>query len=123
MYYGWIHPYYGAHVSSAAAESAATDAASAARSARSMSERVGDALDRQALIIRTILTFCERKGLFKEDEFRELMNEIDLSDGHLDGKYRPQHGPQTCPSCGKTNGKRAVSCMYCGTQLDERPVM
>jgi hypothetical protein len=122
MYYGWFHHYYLHGVVNSATD-AAGDAASSARSARSTAERMADSLDRQALIIRTLLTFCEKKGLFNEQEFRELMNEIDLSDGQLDGKFRPQHGPQTCPSCGKTNGKRAVSCMYCGTQLDDRPVM
>ena len=28
-----------------------------------------------------------------------------------------------CPQCGKTNGKRAVKCMYCGEVLEMREVM
>ncbi|MBZ0136970.1 MAG: hypothetical protein K8I27_11410 [Planctomycetes bacterium] len=122
MYYGWIHGYYAIDASRDAAQSA-TEAGSAARRAENALARLEDALDRQGLIIRTLLTACEKSGLFNEAGFRELMNEIDLSDGRLDGKYKPQATPQSCPNCGKTNGKRAVSCMYCGVQLETRDIM
>jgi hypothetical protein len=120
MYYHWIPAYYlGPFISAHAAE----DASRAERKAQNVSEKMADAFDRQALVIRTLLAFCEKRGLFNEAEFRELMNEIDLSDGTLDGKYKPQQTPQVCPGCGKTNGRRAVSCMYCGTIFDARPVV
>jgi hypothetical protein len=122
MYYGWVHGYYSAGAS-LSAQNAASDASSAARRAENAMARMEDALDRQALIIRTLLTACEKKGLFNEAEFRELVNEVDLSDGRLDGKYKPQQGPVGCPSCGKTNGKRAVTCMYCGVPLEQRDLI
>lgn len=117
MYYGWVHRYYNTD-NAHRAINAANDAASSARRAENALGRLEDALDRQALIIRTLLSMCEAKGMFNEPEFRELMNEIDLSDGRLDGKYKPQATPRSCPNCGKTNGKRAVTCMYCGVQLE-----
>lgn len=122
MYYGWIHGYYNTD-SANRAMNAATDAASSARRAENALSRLEDALDRQALVIRTLLSFCEAKGLFNEAEFRELMNEVDLSDGRLDGKFKPQATPRSCPNCGKTNGKRAVTCMYCGEQLEGRELI
>ncbi|MCB9933450.1 MAG: zinc ribbon domain-containing protein [Planctomycetes bacterium] len=122
MYYGWIHGYYAYEASTSAANSA-VDAASSARRAENALARLEDALDRQALIIRTLLSMCEAKGLFNEPEFRELMNEVDLSDGRLDGKFKPQAMPRSCPNCGKTNGKRAVTCMYCGAQLEGRELI
>lgn len=122
MYYGWVHGYYNYENARAATEGA-IDAQSAARRAENALARLEDALDRQALVIRTLLTACEKAGLFNEGAFRELMNDIDLSDGKLDGKFKPQAGPQSCPACGKTNGKRAVSCMYCGAQLEARDIM
>lgn len=122
MYYGWIHGYYSAQDANIARQSA-NDASSAARRAESAMARLEDALDRQALVIRTLLTACEKAGLFNEAQFKELMNDVDLSDGRLDGKYKPQAMPQSCPECGKTNGKRAVQCMYCGAQLEMRDIM
>jgi hypothetical protein len=120
MAYGWLYGYYmGAH---RAAASASASARSADR-AISEAERMRDAIERQTLVIQTLLTFCERKGLFNEQEFRELMNEIDLSDGFLDGKFKPQHGPQTCAACGKISGRHAVNCMYCGVPFEARPIM
>lgn len=122
MYYGWIRGYY-SHQHAANAREDALDANQSARRAENATAFLKDALDRQALIIRSLLTMCERKGIFKEEELREIMNEIDLSDGKLDGKFTPQAQPRSCPSCGKTNGKRAVSCMYCGAQLPNRDVI
>ena len=122
MYYGWVHGYYAANYSHAAASSA-SEANSAARRAENAMARLEDALDRQALIIRSLLTACEKAGIFNEDQFRALVTEVDLSDGRLDGKYKPQQGPRECPQCGKTNGKCAVKCMYCGEVLEMREVM
>ncbi|MCZ7604583.1 MAG: zinc ribbon domain-containing protein [Planctomycetota bacterium] len=122
MHYSWVHGYYN-HQNTASAAHAASDAASSARRAENVAARLEDALDRQALIIRTLLSMCEAKGLFNEPEFRELMNEVDLSDGRLDGKYKPQATPRSCPQCGKTNGRRAVTCMYCGAQLEGRELI
>ena len=119
MYYGWVHGYY----ASQAAAHSASDANQAANRAENALARLEDALDRQALIIRTLLTACEKAGIFNEDQFRALVTEVDLSDGRLDGKYKPQMGPQGCPQCGKTNGKRAVKCMYCGAVLEGREIM
>ena len=122
MYYGWVHGYY-SHQHAANAREDALDANQAARRAENATAFLKDALDRQALIIRSLLTMCERKGVFNEGEFREIMNEIDLSDGKLDGKFKQNAGPRGCPSCGKNNGKRAVTCMYCGAQLPDRDII
>jgi hypothetical protein len=116
MYYPWV----GARASNTSARNAAQSASSAAseaRSARRQVELMEDALGRHALIIRTLLSICEKKGLFNEPEFIKLMEEVDLSDGRLDGKYTPEATPQVCPQCGKTNGRKAVTCMYCGADL------
>jgi hypothetical protein len=118
-YYGWIGGYL--HASRAA--TSATQAEGSARRAEFALARLEDQLERQALIIRSLLEVCARKKVFDEPEFRELVNEIDLSDGRLDGKYKPQAAPIECVECGKINGKRAVTCMYCGEDLPGRDLM
>lgn len=120
MGYGWLHGYY---MGTRKASTRPSHSELSADRAISATERMRDAIERQALVIQTLLTFCERKGLFSEQEFRELMNEIDLQDGFLDGKLKPQQGPQTCAECGKISGRHAVNCMYCGAQFDARPLM
>jgi hypothetical protein len=119
MYYGWVHNYY----DHSAARNAAIDAGSAANRAENALAHLQDALDRQALVIRTLLTACEKAGLYTEQQFRELLDEVDLSDGRLDGKFKPQPAPRECPSCSKVNSKRAVSCMYCGAILERREIV
>jgi hypothetical protein len=119
MYYNWIS------VNSLAsrARDSAIDANDAARRAENALSRLEDMADRQTLVIRTLLTACEKAGLFNEAQFRELMNDVDLSDGRLDGKFKPQVTPRECPTCHKVNGKRAVTCMYCGNPLEGRDIV
>jgi hypothetical protein len=118
MHYGWIE--YNSYANAQRASEGAMDAARRAENALS---RLEDTIDRQMLVIRTLLTACEKAGLFNEQQFRELMNDVDLSDGRLDGKFKPQAGPRECSNCGKPNGKRAVTCMYCGNPLEMREIM
>ena len=119
MHYNWVHNYY----ATSAASNAAVDAQNAATRAENALTNLQDGLDRQALVIRTLLTACEKAGLFNEAQFRELLDEVDISDGRLDGKFRPQPSPRDCPSCSKVNSKRAVSCMYCGAILERREIV
>lgn len=120
MYYGWINGF--ARIERETTRNA-VEAEAAARRAEGALERLEDQIQRQALIIRSLLEACTRKDVFSEQEFRELVNEIDLSDGKADGKYKPQPGPRRCPKCGKINGRSAVSCMYCSEDLPDRALV
>lgn len=118
MYYDWIGAYgYAAYGEAAAAGAAAAGAERAASRAESALLQLQDQIDRQALLIRSLLVLMDKKGMTNEAEFRQLLEEVDLSDGRRDGKYRPQQTPRSCPKCQKTNSKRAVVCMYCGAPL------
>ncbi|MHC4842006.1 MAG: hypothetical protein ACYTDT_13795 [Planctomycetota bacterium] len=119
MYYGWVGNYHARQV----AKDARADAANATQKTESVRFSIEEAMSRQALLIRSLLTLLERKGLTNDEEFRALVNEVDLSDGKLDGKYTPQGQPAECPKCLKVNGKRAVKCMYCGEPLTGRELI
>jgi hypothetical protein len=121
MYYGWLN--FNSYDNARRATEGAIDANNAARRAEDALGRLEDTIDRQMLVIRTLLTACEKAGLFNEAQFRELMNDVDLSDGRLDGKFKPQVTPRECPTCHKVNGKRAVTCMYCGNPLEGRDIV
>ncbi|MCF6228756.1 MAG: hypothetical protein L3J82_08880 [Planctomycetes bacterium] len=119
MHYGWVA---NSHLRQQARD-ARHDGATAHRKAETLKLDIEDAMARQALIIRSLLTLLERKGLTNDDEFRALVNEVDLSDGKLDGKYAPEAKPTECPKCLKVNGRRAIKCMYCGESLTGREII
>jgi hypothetical protein len=47
------------------------------------------------------------------------MREIDLRDGHADGKITSV--PVTCPSCARLTGARSGRCTFCGATLPDPP--
>jgi hypothetical protein len=120
MHYGFVSGYRGAGPISA---QQSTEAQSDARRANAAVEQVADLLARHALVLKTLLTFCEQKGMFKEPEFLKLMEDIDLSDGVADGRYKPQGQPRQCVACGRNNRRTAMRCMYCGEAIADRDVM
>jgi hypothetical protein len=105
------------------ASRAASEAEAAARRAGDTTERLRSQIEQQALVIRSLVEMCARKGLFSEEELRDVIREIDLSDGRLDGRYRPETGPVLCPQCAKPNARKLTSCMYCGAELTNRDIL
>jgi hypothetical protein len=47
----------------------------------------------------------------------ELVKEIDLRDGKLDGQYIPE--AKACPNCGKMMNPQYTQCLYCGAEDPE----
>ena len=52
-------------------------------------------------------------------ELVERINDIDLSDGRLDGKVRKT--TVACPKCNRTISQRFPQCMYCGQPIVHDP--
>lgn len=119
MHYGFVSRYRNSTYSAQQQTEAQTDA----RQALGAVERLEDLLARHALVLKTLLTYCEQKGMFTEPEFIKLMEEIDLADGAADGRYKPQVEPRACVACGRKNRKTAMRCMYCGEPLSQREIM
>jgi len=77
---------------------------------------LGHRTDRLALATMAVWSLmCDKFGLTDAD-LEARMNEIDLSDGKLDGKVRVE--ARSCPSCNRTLSKRQSKCIYCGAQAD-----
>jgi len=82
-------------------------------------QELQDALDRTTLVCEAMWTLLrDRTGLTEEDLVNRV-NEIDLSDGKLDGKVR--RGGVCCPSCGRTVARRFRKCLYCGQAIVYHP--
>ena len=59
----------------------------------------------------------ERDGL-TDQMLLDRMREIDLRDGHADGKITSV--PVTCPSCARLTGARTGRCVFCGATLPDQ---
>ena len=109
--------YHGAHMSRAA------DAAGAARrSARDAAAKVDELeaqCDRALLVCEALWTVMRDKLGVSEDELVNRVNDIDLSDGRLDGKVR--RPAWNCPKCNRTIARRFAKCMYCGQPIRHDP--
>jgi hypothetical protein len=104
------------------ASSAAQDAARAAGDARSAAERVRqmeDRLERALLTCEAMWTLVREKFGLTDEELVQRVNDLDLSDGHLDGKMRKT--PVACPKCNRTISPRFQQCMYCGQPIVHDP--
>ncbi len=72
-------------------------------------------IDRLLLVNEAMWSLLsERLGL-TEEALMARMQELDLQDGHLDGKL--VKAPVQCPQCSRQNGRRHLTCLYCGADL------
>ena len=111
-------------INSVAASTAATtragDAARRAREAQSQAVEVEAKCDRALLVCEALWTIIRDKFGVSEEELVQRVNEIDLTDGQLDGKVRKPKA-HACPSCGRTIAKRFPKCIYCGQPVVHDP--
>ena len=76
-------------------------------------------LERTLLACEAMWTLLRDKIGLTDLELIERINDVDLSDGRLDGKVRKS--AVSCPSCGRTISRRFPKCMYCGQAVMHDP--
>lgn len=99
----------------ATARSAENQAAVAAREVRHMQ----DSLDRSMMVMEAMWSFMRDKLQLTDEQLADRVNDIDLSDGELDGRVRKS--PVSCPKCNRTIARRFSRCMYCGQPVVQDP--
>jgi hypothetical protein len=75
--------------------------------------------DQALLVAEALWTILRDKLGVSEEELVDRVNDVDLSDGQLDGKVRRE--AQACPNCNRTIAQRFARCMYCGTPIAQSP--
>ncbi len=102
-----------------AGDSTAAGASRVAKAARSDARDVEDRLDRTLLACEAMWSILRDKLGVTDIELVERINDIDLSDGKLDGKVRKT--AVACPKCHRTISQRFPKCMYCGQPIVHDP--
>ena len=74
-------------------------------------------IEQLRLMVKTLATVIQQKGLYTEAEFADMRDFIDVQDGVLDGKSKPEYQPKSCPKCQRANNHLAVSCMWCEAEI------
>lgn len=64
-----------------------------------------------ALTTQAVWSFLKEKHNLDDQDLLHRIEEIDLSDGYLDGRITAQ--VVTCPSCSKKLNSRNKRCIYC----------
>jgi rRNA maturation endonuclease Nob1 len=91
-----------------------------ARDALSQISRLQASVSKLTLINKALWEML-KKELGKEDsELFELVKEIDLRDGKLDGKI--SRDVKKCHQCGRIINRRHQRCLYCGSDTLEPDV-
>ena len=102
--------------------SSALDAAEAKQSAGEARRDVRDVaaeLERTQLACAAMWSILQEKLGVSDEDLIARINEIDLSDGKLDGKVRK--GAVSCPKCNRTISQRLPKCLYCGQAIIHDP--
>jgi hypothetical protein len=83
-------------------------------------ERLRIDVERLFMISEALWRLLKEKHGYSDEQFEDLVTQIDMEDGRLDGRVAPTEKPN-CPKCdAKLSGGRPV-CIFCGTQIIQDP--
>ena len=76
---------------------------------------IEDRQERLALVCAAMWSLVKQSLPFTDEQLMARIQDLDLSDGKLDGKIRPD--AQDCPGCKRKISARFLQCLYCGHEL------
>ena len=76
---------------------------------------LNEKIDHLSLVCMAMGELLENVG-FSKAMLLSKIEEIDLRDGSLDGKYAPLN---KCSNCSRVVAARHNSCLYCGSKVDK----
>ncbi len=112
----WEIPAYAAAASAERrASSSEHQAQRAQRDVRQLEARV----EKLTMVAAAIWTLLKREHPhLSDDHLARMVQEIDLSDGTLDGRVR--RDAQMCPACNRPVAPRHSECIYCGHEVQRK---
>jgi len=102
------------------AQSAGERASRTATEVRTQNEAITCDVEKLFMITEALWAILKEQHGYTDENLGQMIQDIDLRDGKLDGKVAKQQNP-SCPQCGRTlMGKHSV-CLYCGTAVARDP--
>jgi hypothetical protein len=92
--------------------------AQTAEQARDAARRLEDRVNRLTLINMALWSLLKERVKLTDEELSQRVQELDLSDGHLDGKVHVT--VRVCPQCGRNLSQKHVRCLYCGFEPSDQ---
>ncbi|MBL7220224.1 MAG: hypothetical protein ISS69_08925 [Phycisphaerae bacterium] len=95
------------------AQEAAGTASRAAADARTQNRETQLDVEKLFMITEALWKMVKEQHGYTDDQLAEIICDIDLRDGQLDGKVARQPNPP-CSQCGRMLMGRHPVCLYCG---------
>ena len=84
-----------------------------AEDARLRSEDLMLDVEKLFMITEALWTVVKKQNNLKDENLHELINEIDMRGGKIDGRRKKEERPN-CTQCGRKIMGRNTVCLYCG---------
>jgi len=103
------------------AQSAAERASRSASEARIQNESIQFDIEKLFMITEALWEILKQHHGYTDDQLGQMIQDIDLRDGKLDGKVAKSAERPTCNQCGRTIIQRQAKCLYCGAPAPQQP--
>jgi hypothetical protein len=98
----------------------ASDARTTAREAKTEIEELQGSVERLLLITEALWKIVKQKVNCTDAELVQMIHDIDLEDGKLDGQ-KAATPARDCPHCQRKLVKHQPRCSYCGKMVEFLP--
>jgi hypothetical protein len=94
-----------------------------AQRAGNQSAHLANDIERLLMITEALWLLLKKEHGYTDEVLTDLINEIDLRDGVLNGRAggKSTQPAQPCPACGKPASGRQPLCIYCGQPVPLQP--
>ncbi len=88
---------------------------------RTQNESIQFDIEKLFMITEALWEILKHQHGYTDDQLVEMIQDIDLRDGKLDGKVAKSAERPTCPECGRTIMRNQARCLYCGADAPQQP--
>jgi hypothetical protein len=103
------------------AQTAGEQASRTASDVRTQNESIQFDIEKLFMITEALWAILKDQHGYTDDQLGQMIEDIDLRDGKLDGKVAKSTERAVCTQCGRTIIQRQAKCLYCGAPAPQQP--
>ncbi|MDD2600590.1 MAG: hypothetical protein PHO37_15430 [Kiritimatiellae bacterium] len=88
---------------------------------RMKNESIQFDIEKLFMITEALWEILKHQHGYTDEQLIEMIQDIDLRDGKLDGKVSKSIERPICPECERTIIRNQARCLYCGTDAPQHP--